>query len=92
MNTRYFPIKIGDKLFEIEPPKLKTLRKFENMNSNGNDTTQELSEMISEILSKNKQKYKVDVDFVEENFEIDTIFEFLHLYFKWVGKAHNDPN
>lgn len=97
--TRYFKIKLKNgKELELEPPKLKMLKKISSLSSsvNNNELDEKaiicLSEAIALSLSKNKQNYVVDSDFVEENFDIDEMYDFLTNYFTWVGEIQNSKN
>lgn len=96
---RYFPITLEDgRSLEIEPPKLKTLKKIAHLSklSNGTELTEEdiesLSSAISLALSKNKTNEKVSSDDVEEMFDINAMFDFLTKYFNWVSEIQNSKN
>lgn len=99
LQTRYFDTKLKNgKILNIEPPKLKVLKKIAALSNIKN--TEELSEndidnlieAISLALSKNKQNYKVSVDFVEENYDIDEIMDFMNNYFGWVEEIQKSKN
>lgn len=99
LTTRYFKIKLKDgKELELEPPKLKILRKISKLSKSiNNDELAEsdienLSEAISLSLSKNKQKIDISTDYVEDNFDIDEMYDFLFKYYSWVGEIQNSKN
>lgn len=97
--TRYFKIKLKDgKELELEPPKLKVLRKISKLSKSissdelTEDDIANLSEAISLSLSKNKQSVSVSTDYVEDNFDIDAMYDFLIKYYNWVGEIQNSKN
>lgn len=97
--TRFFTIKLPNGLaLELEPPKLKVLRKISGLTKNisNNELTEadveKLSEAISLSLSKNKQSKIVTIDEVEDMFDIDSMYDFLTNYFNWVSEIQNAKN
>ena len=97
--TRYFKIKLKDgKELELEPPKLKVLRKISKLSKSINndelseDDIANLSEANSLSLSKNKQGRNISVEYVEDNFDIDEMYDFLINYYNWVGEIQNSKN
>lgn len=90
-NSRYFEIKIGDKVLNLEPCKLKTLQKFQQIGTN-EGTNEDLIYLVSLVLNKNKTNYKVPDEIIEE-LTIDQINELLLSYFSWIAKEKNsNPN
>lgn len=96
---RYFKIKLKDgKELELEPPKLKVLKKISKLSKSisSAELTDEditnLSEAISLSLSKNKQNIVISTDYVEDNFNIDEMYDFLTKYYTWVGEIQNSKN
>lgn len=102
MNTlvkRYFTITLDDgRTLELEPPKLKVLKKISQLSklTNGNELTVEdiesLSSAIALSLSKNKSNVKITSDEVEDMFDIDGMYDFLTKYFGWVSEIQNSKN
>ncbi len=89
VNSRYFDITIGDKVLNLEPCKLKTMQRFLDMQKGDSE---DLIELIKEILNKNKTDYKVS-DEVIGNLDINEMAEFLNAYFQWIAKEKsNNPN
>lgn len=89
VNSRYFDITIGDKVLNLEPCKLKTMQRFLDMQKGDSE---DLIELIKEILNKNKTCYKVS-DEVIGNLDINEMAEFLNAYFQWIAKEKsNNPN
>lgn len=96
---RYFPITLEDgRKLEIEPPKLKTLKKIAQLSklTAGGELTEEdivsLSTAISLALSKNKTNVKITPDDVEDMFDINSMYDFLTTYFNWVNEIQNSKN
>ena len=102
MNTlvkRYFTITLEDgRKLELEPPKLKVLKKVSQLSklTNGAELTEEdiesLSTAIALSLSKNKSNVKITSDEVEDMFDIDGMYDFLTKYFDWVSEIQNSKN
>ncbi len=89
VNSRYFDITIGDKVLNLEPCKLKTMQRFLDMQKGDSE---DLIELIKEILNKNKTGYKVS-DEVIGNLDINEMAEFLNAYFQWIAKEKSsNPN
>lgn len=96
---RYFTITLEDgRKLELEPPKLKVLKKISQLSKldNGAELTTEdiesLSTAISLSLSKNRSNVKITSDEVEEMFDIDGMYDFLTKYFSWVSEIQNSKN
>lgn len=98
MQKRYFSMKLNNnKKIDVEPPTVKSLKKIMKMSKVETDNMTEedfngLSEGLSIALSKNKQKYKITVEYVEENFNIHEIQQLLTEYFQWVESIENQKN
>ncbi len=92
INRRYFNIKINDVELEVEPPKIKVLRKIVDLSKNhNNNAIDELSEAVKMILSKNKTGYKVPDEVIDE-LDMDQYLTILTEYFKWLNEVKNSPN
>ena len=99
LTTRYYNVKLKDgKQIDLEPPKLKVLRKISKLAKSVNSTDlseediENLSEAIALSLSKNKQQIKFTVEYVEDLFDVDEMYDFLNRYFTWVGEIQNSKN
>jgi uncharacterized protein YrzB (UPF0473 family) len=99
INKRYFDINISVKdddgkehniSLQVEPPKIKTLKKIVSLSKNKDDEDS-MSQAISLILSKNKTGSKVP-DSVIDELDMDQYTAILTAYFKWLGEVKNDPN
>ncbi len=92
VSKRYFGIKINDLELEVEPPKVKVLRKITSLaNEKNEDVMENLAEAVKMILSKNKTGYQVPDDIIDE-LDFDQLTEILTAYFNWIGKVRNSPN
>lgn len=93
VSRRYFEVKIGEVLFEVEPPKLKKMRQFLELSKMRNeDVMENLTVALSDILSKNKTGTAVSADYIEENLNFDEMNALLNAYFAWVGTEKRSPN
>lgn len=89
---RYFEVKLNDMILEIEPPKLKTLKKITSLSKARNeDAMDDLAEAVGMILSKNKAGYKVPQELIDE-LDLDQMNEVLTAYFQWLNKEKNSKN
>lgn len=92
VNKRYFNIKIGELTLDVEPPKLKVLKKITSLSKSRNeDAMDDLSEAVGMILSKNKSGYTVSQELIGE-LDFDQMNEILTAYFEWLAKSKNSPN
>lgn len=94
---RYFKVKLKNgKLIDVEPPKLKVLKKILELSNTKDDMTSEDFENIitatSMALSKNKQDYQVTSKWLAENHNIDELQDLLVNYFNWVDEIQNSKN
>lgn len=99
LKTRYFDIKLKNgKILNIEPPKLKVLKKIaalskvKNTEELGEKDISNLTEAVSLALSKNRQNFKISTEQVEDNYDIDEIVDLLNNYFEWVNSIQNSKN
>lgn len=90
ISKRYFDIKIGDLTLEVEPPKVKTLKKIIHL-SKSKDSMNDLVEAVKIILNKNKSGYVVS-DKVTDELDYDQLDAIMTAFFEWVGKNKNSPN
>lgn len=101
INKRYFSIKIKvdsddmqiDVILDVEPPKLKALRKITSLAKVRNEESMDnLAEAIKMILDKNKTGYKVPEDVIDE-LDFDQMEDILKSYFGWLSTTRNSsPN
>ncbi|HAO61549.1 MAG TPA: hypothetical protein DCQ90_06435 [Erysipelotrichaceae bacterium] len=94
MNKRYFEVRINGRLFEVEPPKVKTLKKIVALQNNEgaeSEALNELSEAVRVILSKNKEKKHVSIEVIDD-LDIDQMNEIITNYFEWISGVKKDPN
>lgn len=94
LKKEHFTVKTqsGD-IFELNPPKIKVLRKAEELSSStGEKSFEDLACAVATILSGNKTGKKVTEKYVEDNLDIDDIDSFLKEYFKWITRVRKNPN
>jgi hypothetical protein len=92
VNRRYFVIKLNDLKLEVEPPKLKVLKKITSLSkSRDEDAIDDLAEAVRMILSKNKKKYVVPSEIIDE-LDLDQMSDILTAYFEWLGKEKTSKN
>ena len=73
----------GEKVYQLNiyPPKIKILRKIGEM---ADDDYSSLIEIISEILSKNKEKITVSAEIIEDLFDLSDISDFISDFMDWI--------
>lgn len=102
VSKRYFEVKltltddndeeIKNIELKVEPPKIKMLKKLMAVwKASKADAMDELAEAIQKLLSKNKDGYKVPMEYIDE-LDYDQMNELLTEYFKWLGKEKNSKN
>jgi len=92
VNRRYFTIKLNDLVLEVEPPKLKALKKITSLSkSREEDAITDLAEAVQMILSKNKKKYVVSDEIIDE-LDLDQMSDILTAYFEWLSKEKSSKN
>lgn len=92
--TRYFELKTPEgRVLHIEPPKLKTLNRLSNWYKRKGLDVRETCELVSIIISKNREQYRVKADIIMEWLDPDQLAAFLGEFLDWVnGVRKNDPN
>ena len=96
IKTRYFNLTLPNgTVLEVEPPKMKVLRKvlsLATMDDINVQSIDELSEGLSLVLSKNKQNHKVTAKWLMDNMDIDGLVTLTTAYFNWVGEVQGSKN
>ncbi len=99
LKKRYFDMKLkSGKIINIEPPKLKILKKISTLSSiKDNENLSEvdianLSEAVALAFNKNKQGFKITAEKVEEDYDMLEIVDFLNNYFDWVNQIQDSKN
>ena len=94
------------KVLNLNQPKLKVLNKIfelyssvEDSEAGSNDvnsfafsTYAEVCEVTRLILENNKEKRKIDISFVYNNFDMEQMKILIEEFFKWIGTTSNNPN
>lgn len=93
VSKRYFAIKFENGLeIKVEPPKLGAIKKITALAKVRNEEAMDdLVEAVKMILSKNKTRYKVTDEIIDE-IDFDQLNEILTAYFEWLAKTKNTPN
>ena len=92
INKRYFEMKIGETIIEIEPPTKKMLSKITSLRSiKEEEATNGLYEAVAMILNKNKSNITISPDVIDE-LNLDQINSIITTYFTWLSKEKNSPN
>lgn len=102
INKRYFEVtlhKTNDEgeieksiSLEVEPPKLKVLKKITILQKVKDETAiDDLIDSIKLILNKNKEKKKVDEEYIDD-LDMDQMNRLLTSYFDWLNESKNSPN
>ena len=95
VKTRYFEFEAPDnnRVLLLEPPKLKTLKKMEDIQKNKDAGIEDLAALLARIISKNKQQRKVSADQVMDWMDMDQMREFTRAFLDWLKQEHkSDPN
>ena len=96
-KKRYFDITLpSGQVINVEPPKVKILKKIMALGSTqetGDMTEEEfdnLIEALSLAISKNKQNYKVSIESIEEDWDINEVQDLLENYFNWINETQKN--
>lgn len=77
---------------EVEPPKIKTLKKIISLSkARSEETMNDLAEAVCMILNKNKSSYVVASEIIDE-LDLDQLNEILTAYFEWLSKEKSSKN
>lgn len=91
INKRFFEIKVGDTILELEPPNLKMLKKINKLAKvNDSDSMDELEEVVKGLLNKNRKK--IDVSGIVENLDTDQMQMFMLEFLRWLNDVKNSKN
>ncbi|WP_428817315.1 hypothetical protein ACQR2L_13675 [Clostridium butyricum] len=101
VNARYFEVKLsltddnGEIIksidVEVEPPKVKVLKRLTGLTKSKENTMEELTECINLILNKNKTKSTISVEYIDD-MDFDEMQNLILKYFEWLSSTKNLPN
>lgn len=101
VNARYFEVKLsltddnGETIksidVEVEPPKVKVLKRLTGLTKSKENTMEELTECINLILNKNKTKSNIPVEYIDD-MDFDEMQNLILKYFEWLSSTKNLPN
>lgn len=97
VKTRYYPVRFNGKVLQLEPPKLKTINRLvraAKLAGDGDiDAYGELTPLVAQILSKNRNHIKISADTVENTLTTDQMLELFRGFLSWMNEERkNDPN
>jgi hypothetical protein len=93
LNLDHFKVLIDNETIDINPPKVKALKKIMSLTSVNDETAIDgLVSAVHMIINSNKQDKKVSIEFIEDNFDIGMLNAFMNEYFKWVKNINSNPN
>lgn len=95
VKSRYFDLKLYDKdgksiVINVEPPKVKTLKKMVSFSEKQEVTKDEFKYMICAILSKNKNK--VDVEKYVDELTTDQLNAVFSAFMEWINNTKTEKN
>ena len=95
VNKRYFGVTLHlednrEVKINVEPPKLKVLKKLTSLAKSKEDVIEDLEDAIKDLLNKNKEKINVE-EYVGE-LTIDEMTQLLTAFFKWLNKEKQAKN
>ena len=67
----------------VESPKLKTYKKFEEIGDNS--SMDDIVSILSLILSKNREKREISKDFLLENLELEEMLDIINDFTDWLN-------
>lgn len=92
INSRYFQIRIDTITLDVEPAKLKVLKRMLGLaKSREEDAIDDLTTVVAMILNKNKTGYTVPPELINE-LNIDQVNAIINAYFDWLYQVKNSPN
>lgn len=92
VNKRYFEIKINNLTLEVEPPKVKVLKKIVALTkSKGEEIMDNYAKAVEMILNKNRSGYQVSEEVIDE-LDFDQLNHIVTAYFEWLGEQKNSKN
>lgn len=68
----------------VESPKLKTFKKFNALDDNS--SIEDIVDILSIILSKNREKKPITSDFLLENLDIEDMTQMISDFSDWLGE------
>ncbi len=92
VNKRYFQIRLGTVQLDVEPPKVKVLKKITALLNAGEDEAVDaVIDAVSLILNKNTSGYTVTRELIED-LDFDQLTAIMTAYSEWLSRVRNSPN
>lgn len=95
VKTRYFEFEAPDnnQVLLLEPPKLKTLKKMEDIQKDEHAGIRDIALLVAILLSKNKNGRRISEDQTMAWMDIDQMKAFLTEFMRWLShERKTDPN
>lgn len=94
IKKRYFDTVLENgTILNIEAPSVRNVTTLTDIVKNPKDYgMNEVIELVSEIMSSNKENVPVTKAYIIDNFSYDTLREFISAYMKWVKTGERSPN
>lgn len=74
----------------VYPPKMKVLKKIRELDADDNkaefDIIETMTDILSDALSRNKEKIKLESSYLEELLDVEDVEEIFEDYFEWVAQ------
>lgn len=97
VRTRYYPVRFGGRVLQLEPPKLRTLNELVRLSRSASqgdpEAYEEFTPLVARILSKNRHQVKITPRQVEDTMTTDQVSALLLGYLTWLQRERDsDPN
>lgn len=95
VKPRYFEFEAPDnkRVLHIESPKLKTLRRMNDLVTSGNAGIKETVNIAARILNKNREGRKITEDMIMDWMDAEQLKAFMVAFVSWISdQKQNDPN
>ncbi len=97
VKSRYYPIRFGRQVLQLEPLKLRTLNELvrlaRSIDAGDAGAYEGFTPLVARILSKNRYQVKITPRQVEDTLTIDQASALLMGYLDWLNRERDsDPN
>lgn len=72
----------------VESPRLKVFKKFNALDDSS--SVEDVVEILSEILSKNREKKKISIDYLLENLDFQDMSMLINDFADWLGNLQKN--
>ena len=97
VRTRYYPVRFGGRVLQLEPLKLRTLNELvrlsRSVTQGDTGAYEDCTPLVARILSKNRYQVKISPKQVEDTLTIDQVSALLQGSLAWLKQERDsDPN